>query len=262
MIWLRKNWLSILIPVVGILAITDIYLRYNPSWSFTIRESTIFNNIATPVATIVSIGIYAWTLVILIQQNRIAHSNNLKPYFERRFDFVLNKLNERSIKYRYYTDLFNSFEILDIIYNDLREVAGNGGYLMDLQNYKSNFSLRVKDIESYNTYIGNYVDHLYPFCNYGIPRFNLVSSLVEQLNESDLMEMDKVNFKEQIKTEMIEPYIKFIGRILIVKDQFLIPFIYEADENDIVPWKPIIQTKISNHYDFFLKELYNERLQD
>jgi len=47
-------------------------------------DSGEFNNILTPLLTLIATPIYAFALYTTIKQNKIAHRQNLKPFYEKK----------------------------------------------------------------------------------------------------------------------------------------------------------------------------------
>jgi len=262
MSWLKKYLLPILLTVFSLLLITNIIIHYWNGWSITTGGSTLFNNLVTPIATIISIVIYYVTLRVLIKQNRINQSNNLKPDYQRKFDFVMDKLKEKHIKYGNFTEKFNCFDILDRLYEDVSGVVRNRGYSEHLKEFKAKGELKIESNSNVKfLYVDDTLNHIYPFCNYGISRYDRAVDLIEKIKESGMLADDIIRFKEQIRMEMIDPYMQFIKKITSIKGQYPIPLFNERDNNNIIPWKPFGETKISKHYNYFLIELYPEQLK-
>ena len=82
-----KNLVLLLLAIIIVLLLVDIgtgIWYYNrPHLSFSPSN---FNNIATPIIGIISIGIYSLALFISAKQTLIIQSQNLKPHFERDFE--------------------------------------------------------------------------------------------------------------------------------------------------------------------------------
>jgi len=61
-------------------------------------DSNEFNNIATPILTMIATPIYALALYTTIRQNKITLSQNLKPFYEKEIDNLILKAKKTSLK--------------------------------------------------------------------------------------------------------------------------------------------------------------------
>ncbi|HRG08470.1 MAG TPA: hypothetical protein PLJ08_07815 [Cyclobacteriaceae bacterium] len=264
---MKKYLLSILLTVGCLLLLTNIIIHYWEGWSFTLYGSTLFNNLVTPIATIISIGIYSWTLLELIKQNKINHSNNLKPYFERRFSFVLEKLKDKIYKidrpeapnFHDNFSMHDCFSILEYFKEVEYLMNRDADYLSDSSDFKRGRVYKT-EFYDYKVYSRYYVKNMEFFANHGISGYLLVVDLIKEVKRSSLIDDDKQGFLNLIKLEMVDPYINYIDSIRLTPDYFMIPRITMPDKDQFVHFEPFYRTAISDHYDYFLTELYPERL--
>lgn len=228
MYWLKRNWLFILIPIVGILTITDIYLRYNSSWSFTIRESTIFNNIVTPVATIVSIGIYAWTLIVLIQQNSVLRRQNNRNSFERYIDDLDQEFKEVFDYYHLPKSLgVNKYNMLDWIFDMLTKLYKAKEYENDVNTLTNGGAISVKDFKNRSYFstisaINTLVSQILPYAR--------ITLLLRNIRQADLERIDSDFLIKVISKKFLKPYTSFLESQEIISELSYFPYIIEDKE--------------------------------
>lgn len=252
MLWMRKYLIVILLMAACLLLIGDIVVR---SWFSNglhlVFDDDNFNNIVTPIATIISIGIYTWTLLVLIKQNKVIHSQNLKPNFQREYDSLIKSLSGKIDNILTYKPI------------DLPEMFWR--FHVDLGNdkhYKDDIRFHhMGNSDKYNFYeIGcsykKIASFLQLFAESGIYHYDPLAEFIKRVKESDLMEDDKEHFLLIIKTEVVNKYIYFIDNMSYTDRLYLIPI----SNGNLVEFKPFAFTAIRKHYDLFVKELYPERL--
>lgn len=266
MVRLKKYLLYILLIISSGLLLTNIIIHFWDGWKFTVYGTTLFNNLVTPIATIISIWIYTWTLFELIKQNRINHSNNLKPYFERRFDYVLKRLNEKIYRVTVFRpqdsgiqfDYHSTFSILVFFKEAENKILNDPEYQYDLNLFNSG-QVKKRELYDLTTYVRFYVKYLELFFNHGLSGYIKVIDLIKEVKGSSLIDEDKQGFLNLIRHEMTDPYIDYLDSIRLTDDYFMIPRVTMPDKEDFIHFEPFFKSAISNYYEFFIEQLYPER---
>lgn len=255
---MKKYLLYILLMVGILLLLTNIIIYYWNGWSFTVHGSTLFNNLVTPIATIISIGIYWITLRQLIKQNKINHSNNLKPYFERRISSIIRRLNDKQFVRIEQREEFNCFDIYPYLRQVEAKLKLDSEYHGDVYNFHSGNPRKTEYYRDKN-YVKFHINFIEPLAISGISTYDQVQALIDEINNSGMIDIDISNFKKEIRFEMIAPYVTFIDDISMAENQYLIPMISKSDNQDHVRFEPLGQSKLRRQYDYFVNELYPER---
>ena len=95
---INVKWLLvILITLVLVDILTRFFLWKGLNLVF---NASNFNNIVTPIATVVAIGVYYNTLRNLIKQTEIIQSQNMKPFFEAKLKNLISKAESVIIEYK------------------------------------------------------------------------------------------------------------------------------------------------------------------
>ena len=141
---MKKNriYYSVL-GLVLILLIADILTRLFLLNSLDLSfESSSFNNIITPVFTIIASLIYGCALYNTINQNKILLSQNLKPYFENEIERLIKKSKKTQVNKAL---LENKVELpkkiniqnyIDILFKVFIALSKNVEYISDLNQFK------------------------------------------------------------------------------------------------------------------------------
>lgn len=255
--WLKKHLLIFILSVVGLLLLIDIVIHYWNGWGFTVAETTLFNNLVTPIASIISTIIYTITLLLLIKQTKIIHSDSLKPYFNRRIDNIVRELKNNIYKVPDFS--FSFYAETDISYFRLFKFfkeAESKLKLLGMVNWEG---------KTYYTSIHNpnrlLNICLQAFANHGIGKLDLVRDLILEINsETDLTERERKNLINIIRLEIVNLYVTYIDSISLSPSYFCVPMGDSKTEYGY-SCEPFFKTKISKHYDFFIKHVYPERVQ-
>ena len=116
--WNVINLLRFIVAIV----IVDIVIRiWFSSGLNLVFSSTEFNNIITPLATIIAVIIYYSALRNSNHQNKILMSQNLKPYFDKKIDELYNEIEPK---------------IIEVHYSSFEEDPINGGMISDVKKFK------------------------------------------------------------------------------------------------------------------------------
>lgn len=245
--------IKILFILVLIILIIDIALRY---WYFNnfhlVYDSLIFNNVVTPIFTIISVLIYSFALFTALNQNKVILSQNIKPFYEREIEKLL--IHGKEIRFMSLTaeeeesGKIDAFNYLNFINEKLLILSNDAHYNKDYDDFKNGI---LKDRSWYKN--RSYRNELF-FLNqfiFGISSvsyfYKKIEQLISEINESKLIEEDKILLKRHIFRTFLKDYMSFIETQLNhdfmppVPDEFSIPI-------DQVQFKQLAKTKFGEMY--------------
>lgn len=258
--YLILTLLLILIALIITDIITGIWFwnKYNLVFS-----ADNFNNIVTPVLTLIAIIIYGLALFTSIKQNRIIFDQSILPYYLDEIKKLKKKAKNKNF------DTLHLFEgkkvhLLNFtthLFSAITSLTKNIEFLQDYEDFENGIE---HDFEYFkNREYFNYLLFIYEFTVGFDIKFNFIDikQLVDQIDSSELLESNKKILKKRIKRELnIEEYLAFIeffeknsGKIAP-----LIPMIFERvfkDDGKKVMFKSITDTSLKEPYDWYKKNL-------
>jgi hypothetical protein len=255
--WLNQNWKGLLvITSLPILVMGSIRLWFwidvNLHW--TLRDSTLFSNVATPISAIVSGTGILITLVFLYRQNRVILSQGLRPHIEREITAVSQSLAQdlRLPAYKGSMKEFNIINCYSIIFASLFSISTKVDFINDLKDYKKKRAFTCNDIENRDYFSeANFLN--ITFIYNGMEQLSSIRELMETINKSDLLPQEIRFYKNQIKRDFVVPYVLFIDT-LKVSDFVWIPILFESDPIRFIKFQ---DSNFARHYDYFKKEFYS-----
>lgn len=222
-------------------------------------DSEKFNNIITPLFTIIATIIYAFALFTTINQNKIILSQNLKPLYEKEIEILITKSRDIKIKGEITNDAepieITALNYIKAINNTIINLSQNNEFIEDYSKYKNN-ELLTRDYFKSRNYFGKLL-FLSEFA-FGINQVSFlyqeIKLLIQEINQSKLISDDKELLKKQIKRNLLSEYMAFIDFMdkhpLIVPP---IPIVFDLQEN--IEFKLLSKTNFREHFDWFKSEL-------
>lgn len=262
--------LLILITLISIDLLTGIWFwnKYNLLFS-----AENFNNIFTPILTMLATIIYGIALFISIRQNKIILSQSIKPYYEKEIKKLAKRAKKTIIENKiiFPNEKINALNYIRFINKSVFEdeiIGGNNikfvgllksqEYLDDLSRFRNGEELSWGYIEN-----REYIAQLLFLLNFATinPIFFLYSdikTLIQEINQSKLLQEEKSLLKKRIKSNLLSEYMAFI--LFLDNSPSKYPPIPLIDASRImndkgVEFKTINETNFREHYDWFKKEL-------
>jgi hypothetical protein len=222
-------------------------------------DSTNFNNVLSPIIGIISVVVYSIALFLAFRQNAIIHSQQLRPYFEKEIDKLIEKIKQRTVDLKFVTadrNDYNGITYPNLIRDLLVQLTKDENFLIDVHEYKKGKAFDwnyFKDRSYFGIvlFLSEYTLGLHNRFEY-----DNVKELIEEINQSKLIDYDKKQLKKRIRKEILADYLSFIrfedtARNLIPP----IPILFKADMGDKIEFKTLSETRFRDHYDWFSKEL-------
>jgi hypothetical protein len=206
--------LIILVSVLALILLVDIFMGF---WfwhkGILIWDANNFNNIITPIATILGVIVYAVSLWFMYKQNRIIQSQSIKLYYDNRIDKFIDEQDKvidyisiagKSVNFSFR----NYIKKLSTIYIELE---GDSDFEIDS---KSTTGIKTIDIEKkpyYAKYKGVFysISATHVFTNLYHYHLN-VYHLGLKILHSKLTNDDKKVLVDRIEEELINDYMHFV----------------------------------------------------
>lgn len=201
---IKVNYTLILI-IIGLLFSS--WLLFKNDFFCTYNVST-FNNIVTPIATILAFVIYYATLV------EIKNSNNKNIGFQK---ITLFKERIENLKYR----LENTHVNIPINFKESLKLTDNYNLTSFLSAYKEiHKEMRMK-IENGETDIIDYSMFFFGLCFDFKLHFDHIQSLLEEIEESEFDKLEKTTLKETL-VKMLNDYlyVNAIGKDMYINFEY------------------------------------------
>lgn len=258
--YLILTLLLILIALIITDIITGIWFwnKYN-----LIFNAANFNNIITPILTLIAIIIYGLALFTSIKQNRIIYDQSILPYYLDEIKKLKKKAKNKNF------DTLNLFEgkkvnLLNFtthLFSAITNLTKNIEFLKDYEDFKNGIERNFEYFKTREYF--NYLMFIYEFTIGFDIKFNFidVKQLVEQIDSSELIKNNKTILKKRIKRELhIQEYIAFVeffdknsGKIAP-----LIPMTLESilkNNGQKVMFKSITDTSLKEPYEWYKNNL-------
>lgn len=222
-------------------------------------NSSDFNNVVTPSLSFVAIIIYAWALANTIRQNKIILSQSIKPYYEKEIE---NKVSEAK-KILIDVDVLNlerhekvnPLNYIRIITTTIASLSQNKDFVEDYKKSESHKPLNKNSFKEKSYYkevlfLTKFTLNIHEVYFF----YEDIKSLIQEINDSKLIDEEKLLLKKKIKRALLSEYLAFIdyedkNPLLAIK----IPNIYGFQ--DEVEYLHISKTAFRQHYDYFKSEL-------
>lgn len=223
-----------------------------------IFNSTEFNNILTPLLTISAVIIYAWALNTTRNQNKIILSQSIKPFYEKEIQKYVDKAKVIKIESNLSRDEnINGLNYIEHISDTLLSMTQNEDFINDynISKSKSDF-VYTKDYFEKRSYFGE-LKFIYIFALNINPisfLYGDLKSLIEEINNSKLIQEDKLLLKNQIHRTFLSEYMELIRQM--DKNRFYppIPLIYNSIFSNEIKFELLSQTSFREHFTYFETE--------
>lgn len=255
---MKKNTIKFLMIIAIILLVANVLLNYWFFFDYHLKfDSQIFNNILTPILTLFSVIIYAFTLNVALKQNKVILSQNIKPYFEKR---IIN-MQKMAKKISFFEkdskgDLLpiNGINYIDYINKAFKELINDEDYNKDVEDYRKGVKLSKNWILN-RSYTDKYF-FFYSLTHYISPVnffYDDVVKLINDIQDSKLILDDKLLLKKQIRDYILSQYLSFVE--LDKKHKFfpVVPYIPLGEK--YLKFVKLSETRFSEKYDVFIKLL-------
>ena len=229
-------------------------------------DSANFNNIVTPIFTIIATIIYGFALFltinqnkIVLNQNKIILSQNIKPYYEKEIENLITKATEMKIdgeiSIENASSNINALNYINAIQSSIVNLSQNEEYLEDCEKYERNELLTKEHFENRN-YYGKilFLSRFTLGLNSVTFFYQDIKLLIQEINTANLISEDKIILKKQIKRNLLSQYMAFVD--FMDKHSSLvppIPIIFNLPEK--IEFQLLSKTNFREHYDWFKIEL-------
>lgn len=250
----KKTNIRIILMLVAILLAIDILVRVMFNFHLTF-DATNFNNILTPIATIISMGLFVW---ISLRQDKWVRRQNNKTHIERSFITALERLKEDFTHYPLprNSGYCNGLNFWAEIIKHLGKVTSSVEYLNDLSDHQKGI-IRPWYYFKYREYYDSLL-FLTQFKE-ATKFYDPVEALINEIISLDLDEVDKNFFIKRIINEMIESYYSFYANLnqKDFEDSKLVPLInHKADS---VEFKDFYKTEFGSYFEFFKQTIFLDK---
>ncbi len=240
--WLKRNYFGVLVLILIIVALLDIATRYWFWSGLHLKfDASNFNNIFTPIGTIISTVLFFAALALAIKQNRIILSESLKSHFELEFDRIRKVLQ---------CDLR-----MENVRSELYKLTRNAEYRNDLRDFRKG---KIQNIGYFSDrdYCHLLESIYYSYIFQGLTVLDLVKGLIEDIELSNLQTEDQRFYKKRIKNEFVQSYLAFIEDCNQIPNRFFIPLKDDVkSEDQAVQFVAFHETNFNRHYKYFKEKL-------
>lgn len=248
-----KNYKNILLISIPSLILIDILIRIWFRFSLQF-DSTVFNNIVTPIGGILSTILFFYALRLTIQQNQIILSQSLKPYFDEKFNRIKSDF-EQTGNLPIYEPRggVKSKNMVSEIWAVYRIMIQNDDYKRDVVAYQNGSKFKVVDF--INKSYSKEAVFLTQFTIQPLWELQSVADYLIEINESNLVIEDKTYLKRRVRETLIDEYYNLIDKNHFDNNMFFFPK-YDGRPQDEVEFVHLLRDKnFKKYYEFFKKEL-------
>lgn len=261
---MKRSIYIFLLATIVVLLLTDIIIRiWFASDLNLVFNSTAFNNLTTPIVSIISIGIYSLTLLYVIKQNQVIQSQNLRPYFDREIDRLIKTIKKTKFKTSLkftsedkteFIESYNGFNYTQLIYKVFDECRRDEQFIQDYERSKhsNQFELQYIHGRSYadkTIFLSDMSGGLHNRFKY-----DSIKDLIIEITSSKLIDEEQVQLKRRIKREILQNYLS----ILRFNSYGLTPFvpdIFVKDKTLYYRFAKLGDTAFAADYEWFKNNL-------
>lgn len=250
--------ISILIVLVLIDILSGIFYWNRLNLRFNAEN---FNNIITPFVAVIALIVYSLALIINFKQSQIIQSQHLKPHFtdailKQRISFEELIFETDIIK----TDFgnCNGLNYPSVIMEQIKVLTKSHEFIADIESFEKGVKynqeyFKKRDYYAALVFISGFTINIDLSFKY-----KELIELGKEINESKLIESDKIQLKRTVSKEILRDYTSFIGFEKGMKN--ILPKIPELYGNrllkgKLVDFKRVSETSFSRHYKE-LKEIF------
>jgi hypothetical protein len=258
-----KKFITIALLVLVLLVVsTDIIIRF---W-YEEFDSVKFNNLATPIVTLISLMVFLAALYFPYKQNQIIMSQHLKPDFIDRIKSIKEELRKAEIPFKHNNGLLeppteekcNGLDFPSLVGKSLYDLTNNKAYVKDQRAIQKGEKFDIDYFEqcSYYNYIMFFAHFTSgEFANYF--RYNEIKSMIEEIEFSELLPVDKLSLNKYIKTELLANYLGYIKGLNSLTSMPKIPDISTTFSGEVqdVGLAELNKTHFGDFYEYFNTKL-------
>jgi len=207
------------------------------------------------------------------EQNKLTKGMAIKANFDIEYDSLKKKFKRKEYSLKIEKIIENAllesigkpkpqevFEFSELtIYTFFADAYNNlikvDDYNFDYSNHRDSPLMDAKYYEKRNTDYLAITYFLNAFALHGSSKIRLLVSFIVRINNSNLIEDDRLHFKLRIADELVSTYFKFFDFYRRAPSQFMIPLIFLPKEDNKIEWIPFAFSEIGKQYDFFNEEL-------
>lgn len=214
----KKLYIITLLIVVGLLLTVDIVTRYWFWAGINLKfDPANFNNIVSPITGLISFVVYFLTLLYVIKQNneiqfqsRIIQSQNLRPYYEKSIDNIIQKVKDTKyvLKIPNEPDTpYDGFNFINVIQDAVDLLHKDKHYLEDI---------KLEKMETDYVLLRTYSKYVIFFSEFTIGlgnkfQYATIKSLIEEIEQSKLIPDEQAQLKKRIRNELLGQYLSFVS---------------------------------------------------
>jgi hypothetical protein len=263
---MKKKIIPILLLIIAILIVIDVLIRiwYHNEFNL-IFSSSEFNNILTPILTIIATIIYGWALLTTMGQNKIILSQSIKPFYEKEIEKLVNKAEATAIDKPsiYANENINLINYTKYITSSLFKLTEHKHYNEDYETfeYSKDAQIITYDYLKSRSYFPEFIFLSQFTVPIGAVHFFYgdLMKLIEEINNSKLIPEDKILLKKQIQRTFLLEYLEIIR--LERKKIMSFPPIPIVDFSvmpaGIKKFDQITNTDFNHYYNSFKREFDN-----
>jgi hypothetical protein len=243
--------ISVLIILISIDLTTGIFYWNRLNLAFSAEN---FNNILTPIVAIISLFVYALALIINFRQSQIIQSQHIKPYFtdeihKQRLNFENITFETNLIKTNY--ENCNGLNYPSVIMEQIKALLKSHDFLSDLESFEKGIKYNQENFKQRDYYKILMFISQFTFDLKLSFKYKELIQLGKEINESKLLESDKVQLRRTVNKEILIEYISFIEFDKNMKNIIpKIPELYSTKvmKGGLVDFKRVSETSFSEHY--------------
>ncbi len=254
--WIKEHSKTILLISIPVLLLIDILTRY----FFILHlefDSTIFNNVITPIGTVVSAILFFYALALTIKQNKIILSQSLKPHFDEKFKRIEEDFQKTGRLPNYGArPKATAKKMVDDLWEIYRALSQDAEFQDDLHSHINNigFKPNIKYFQS-RTY-HELAQCLTSYATNTLWDLKAVVEFIDDINSSNLVDDDKKYLKKRIKEVLVDEYFWLIENNDFDDTMFYFPFLRYKDPFSEIQFVHLLrQPNFRKYYEVFKKEL-------
>lgn len=251
---LTTNILLVLVVVVFGFAAFFFWFWSGLNYRF---DSSVFNNIATPIAAILSVllfGFLSFRQIKMMQfQNEIIQSQNLKPHFDKEIESI-REILYKQVKLPIGEEgaTYSDSQVTKVFYQIYTFLKTNEEYTNDLSDWNNGVRKHLGYFSKRIYY--NEIFFLQFFHMHGIFSYNFIVDLIKHINGSKLSLDDKRLYIKSIKEEFLDGYFSFVDFVSVSPQEFMIPIVWFPMDSLNIEFAPFTSWGMREQYNT-LKEL-------
>jgi|GEM_PF-4114447 len=213
----KKQLIPVLLIGVGLLLLSNLIVWFWFAKDMHLEwDAPNFNNVVTPIATVIALAVYGYALLQTIEQNKIILSQSFKPHVEREFDRLTKQFIEEQTNFKT-GDNFNDRDLMGTLKIYVQIIENNKEYRQDISDWKDGILHTQDELES-----RTYYKRLLFFEGMTVVDYSSIFQLIDYIDNSDqLLESDRNDYKRRIVVEFVGKYLTLIEHL--TKNPFYIP---------------------------------------